>query len=123
MPKYNYNPARMPGIEPRIVAGAWACNAGSDPIVASGIGYTVARTGTGEHTVTMESSLGTPLAFIPSTEYSGAAGEGVVDVELVSVGHGGATATTVTTSGGTAFDFGDDVVVNFVHFANATRPL
>lgn len=116
----DYYDLQMPGSWGKVVAGHFVCNDGSDPTVASGIGYSVARDDTGDYTVSLTGNYGHMVSTVAGVQYAGAAGTGVVDVEVTGLNHQNSSFSVTTTSGGAAFDFGSDVAVHFVFVGRAT---
>ena len=117
----DYHDLQMPGSWPKLLSGHFVCNGSSNPVTASGLGYSVARDDTGDYTVTLTDKYGHLVAVHPTTQYAGPAGTGTVDVELTEFNHNASSFSVTTTSGGSAFDFGDDVSVHWILTARKTQ--
>lgn len=124
MAKFDFSDVQSPDSWGKLTSGTFTLNGASSPATTAGTGWTVARTGTGEHTVTLTSKVGQILAVIPVSENSAAADDSI-NSELSSVDHTNNTFTVTTVSGAsggarTATDLGTDTKVNFMLFYRST---
>lgn len=111
----DYKPLRAPGKEPRLLGGQIVCNGSSSPAVVSGTGYSVARTDTGTLEVTVNDGRGSIISAVANSQF---ATPDVAKVEVSGVNHNASSITLTTTSGGSAFDFGSDLVIHFLSLAS-----
>lgn len=119
----SFHDVQAPGAWTKMVSGHFASNGSSSPAVTSGTGWTVARTGTGVHTVTLTGGYGQILATVAGVQYAGAVD--TIACYVTALDHNASTFSITTVSGASgaaksAVDVGDDVMVHFTCVAQNT---
>lgn len=123
MSKYNFSDVQSPDSWGKIVTGSFTSNGTSDPTVTKGTGYTVSRTGTGVHLITLTGKVGQLIATVAGEDYAGAVDTIRTSVTATSESAGTIEVTTISGASGaarSATDVGSDVTVNFYCFYRST---
>lgn len=122
--KFEFSDVQSHGSWGKLVSGHFVSNDSSNPTVLSGTGWTVARTGTGVHKVTLSVPVGQIIATTAGEQYAGAVD--TVRSSITGVGHNDGTFEITTVSGASggaraAADMDSDLVVHFMCFYRSTK--
>jgi len=124
MAKYNFSDIQSPDTWGKLVSGHYAGNGASSPTVTSGTGWSVARTGTGVHQVTLTGKVGQIISVTAGEQHAGAVD--TIRSSVTAVDHNSATFDITTVSGASgaaraATDAGSDVAIHFSCFYRSTK--
>lgn len=118
----NWQPATVAGVQHQIIAGSFIPNGSSAIATTYGVGFTVARTGTGEYTVT----LSEPFANYVSIQVTGQFASSNTDLHQFLVGDISVTnrtfeiqhlsSTDVSTTDIAAADISTSTTANKINF-------